>query len=173
MRTPRIKIIWAMAFVAFAALNFGAIRAMSDVRRELYRAQTMEQFNRAMDAHKTVDILQYGALPMANILTLGLLVGCLRRGSRRFVWGFETFGVLVLILFVIIACFRVNDLTELFAKSFAKLVTPLVRRPNGSNFPMMDWMIIYSTAIVWLVLPQITIAVAGGFLTRYFQRMIR
>jgi hypothetical protein len=32
MKAPRIQISWIMAFVAFAALNFGAIRLMSDLQ---------------------------------------------------------------------------------------------------------------------------------------------
>jgi hypothetical protein len=164
VRTPRIRIIWAMAFVAFAALNFGAIRAMSDAQRALYTAQTMEQYQSSLHTHKVMETLEYGALPMANILTVGLLIGYLRRGSRRFLWGFEIFGVLALALFITIACRHMNDLVE----PFLKLVLPFVK-PSGPNFTTMGTMITYSTAVVMLVLPQIAIAVAGGFLTRIFR----
>jgi hypothetical protein len=39
-----------------------------------------------------IGALALGAIPMANVLAVGLLIGVWRRGRRPFLWGFETFG---------------------------------------------------------------------------------
>jgi hypothetical protein len=164
VKIPRIRIAWVMAFVALAALSFGAIRAMSDVQRAVYNTKTMNEYNISIYMNKFIDLLEWGALPMANVLTVGLLIGCLCHGSRRFMWGFETFGAMALALFIWIACLHADDLVT----AYVKLILPFVR-PNGPNITTLGMMIAYSTLMVMLVLPQIVIAVAGGFLTRNFR----
>jgi hypothetical protein len=67
-----------MVLVALAALNLGAMRAVSGFRG----------FTRSL--------LTTGVLPMANVLIAGLLIGRRYPGSRRFVLGFEAFGVMAL-----------------------------------------------------------------------------
>ena len=64
MKVPRFRIAWGMVFVAIVALNFGAIRASFGF--EPYVAQA----------------LLLGALPMANVLAGGILIGQRRPGSR-------------------------------------------------------------------------------------------
>ena len=164
MRIPRVRIVWAMAFVAFAALNFGAIRAMSDRQREVYTAKTMEEYQSSVHTHKVMEALEFGALPMANILTVGLVIGFLRPESRRFVWGFVIFGALALALFMIIALLHVEDIVV----PFLGLASPLVR-PTGPSITNMGIMIAYAAYMAMLTLPQIAIAVAGGFLVRNFR----
>ena len=63
VRIPRVRIVWAMAFVAFAALNFGAIRAMSDRQREVYTAKTMEEYQSSVHTHKVMEALEFGPFP--------------------------------------------------------------------------------------------------------------
>src|SRR5437867_3038453 len=74
---PRFRIGSMMVLVAIAALNFAAIRVASNYREP------------------TRDLLVTGALPMANVLVVGLLMGCHYRQSRRFLWGLEVFGSIV------------------------------------------------------------------------------
>jgi hypothetical protein len=68
-----------MVLVAIAALNFGAIRAL------WYDLATGRNSNR-------LEVLGLGALPMANVLAVGLWINLGRRGSRPFLLGFEVFG---------------------------------------------------------------------------------
>jgi hypothetical protein len=74
-----------MAFVAFAALNFGAIRLLP--------------------GDETIVALIVGGLPMANVLAVGLLIGYRRRGSRPFLLGFEAIGATALALYIAVAIF--------------------------------------------------------------------
>jgi hypothetical protein len=78
MKTPRFQIAWVMVFVAIPALNFGAIRALSEVkstaRKVLGDGQyDPAEFDRIMNTLTKVDLLGSGALPMANILAVGLI----------------------------------------------------------------------------------------------------
>jgi hypothetical protein len=67
-----------MAVIAIAALNLGAIRAVTD------------------HLGPVSSLLAGGALPMANVMALGLVVGCVHRRSRPFLVGFEVLGALAL-----------------------------------------------------------------------------
>jgi presenilin-like A22 family membrane protease len=67
-----------MVFVALSALDFTAIRAVFDHRG------------------RTSYLLGLGAMSMANVLVVGLLVGHRSRGGRRFLIGFEAFGTMAL-----------------------------------------------------------------------------
>ena len=92
MKVPRFRIAWVMVFVAIAALDFGAIRAVFDRNS------------------RTSYLLGIGALPMANVLVVGLLIGHRRRGSRRFLLGFEAFGAMALAVYVTVASLFTEDL---------------------------------------------------------------
>src|SRR4051794_10506007 len=74
-----------MVIVAIAALNFGAIRAVMD------------------QGGPTNERLAMGAIPMANFLAVGLLLGFRRRMSRPFLLGFELFGATALASYSIVA----------------------------------------------------------------------
>jgi hypothetical protein len=57
MKVPRFRIAWVMVFVALAALNFAVYRA-------------------AVDAHSITGVLlALGAMPMATVLAIGLIIG--------------------------------------------------------------------------------------------------
>ena len=87
MKVLRFRIAWLMVFVAIVALNFVAIRRYVDLRIPLQRG-----------------ILGLGALPMANVLAVGLLIGQRRPGTHPFLLGFEAFGAVALALYVAGAC---------------------------------------------------------------------
>ena len=52
-----------------------------------------------------MSLLILGALPMANVLAVGILIGQRRPGSRPFLLGFEAFGAMALALYVALASF--------------------------------------------------------------------
>ncbi len=75
MKMPRFRIAWLMVAVAIAGIDFGVIRTLL---AELF--------------------LVMGALSMANVLVVGLLIAQQRPSSRPFLWGFEVFGAMALAL---------------------------------------------------------------------------
>jgi hypothetical protein len=152
-----------MAFVAFAALNFGAIRAMSDLESAIYVAKYHEDYDASVRLLETATALKLGALPMANVLAVGLLIGYWRRGSRRFGRGFETFGATALALFVASACLYPDSLVM----PYLRVIGPIVGM--GPYTTAMEIAIAYSACTVVLVLPQFVFAMIGGFLTSNFR----
>src|SRR5262245_55844944 len=71
-----------MVAVAVAALNFGAMRALLG-------------FNSV-----TGRLLLVGALPMVNVLAVGILIAQRQPGSRTFLLGFGAFGAMALAFYV-------------------------------------------------------------------------
>ena len=143
---PRFRIAWAMVAVAIAALDFGAIRMASD------------------RIIASSELLGLGALPMANVLAVGLLIGQRRRGSRPFLLGFESFGAMALALYLVLAAFaphRVIDYLEL-------LLDP-IRRTIGLDRTVALIATIYPVGVVILGLPQLAFALIGGLLTHYLR----
>jgi hypothetical protein len=135
-----------MVFVAIAALNFGAIRALLNLRSPLN--------------NKTVGVLGLGALPMVNFLVVGALVARWRHGPRTLFWGIEASGAAALALYVAGACL----FTEPFLMPYLYLGIGPVARTIGQNWPIVHITIFYCVAVVMLTLPQMTIALIGGFL---------
>jgi hypothetical protein len=76
------SIAWLMGIVAIAAVDLSAIRAISQ------------------PGAPGGLLLCMAVLPMANILAVGLLIGYGYRGCRRFLSGFEAFGVAPLIFLI-------------------------------------------------------------------------
>jgi hypothetical protein len=74
VKLHRIRIAWVMFAIAIAALDFAAIRAFLD-----YPGPFGEE-------------LLLGALPMSNVMAVGILIGRWRPGSSSFLLGFEKFG---------------------------------------------------------------------------------
>ncbi len=143
---PRFRIAWVMVAVAIAALDFTAIRMASD---------------RIIPSS---ELLGLGALPMANVLTIGLLIGQRRLGSRPFLLGFEAFGAMALALYVVLAAFspqKVNDYLEL-------LLDP-IRTTIGLDRTVALIATIYPVAVAMLGWPQLAFALTGGFLCRQFR----
>jgi hypothetical protein len=152
-----------MAFVAVAALNFGAIRGMSDIKSAIYGAKTNEEFQASVRMLETITVLKLGALPMANVLAVGLLIGYWRRQSRRFLCGFEVFGATGLALFIAGA----RLFPDILVMPYLRLVGPFVG--PGPYISALEILIAYSACSVMLVLPQVVIAIIGGVLTRNFR----
>src|SRR5690242_12050916 len=82
-----------MVFVAAIALEFGAIRA-------LWEMQLRANINGSHQLSLMIGALALGAIPMANVLAVGLLIGLWGRDGRPFLWGFETFGAIALASYI-------------------------------------------------------------------------
>lgn len=148
MRRPRIRIAWAMVLTAIAALNLGAMRAVSDHRGPVS------------------GMLAIGALPMANVLAFGLLVGCLHRGSRPFLVGFEALGALALAFYA--AAIWSPSYRESVPQSivFGYLRLAWDLWPTGAARTIPRVVIAYSAFSLWVTWPQLVLALVGGLFTR-------
>jgi hypothetical protein len=145
VKVPRFRIVGLMVFIALAALNFAAIRAVSDIRSHTH--------------NHGVAILALGALPMANVLTVGILIGQRHRGNRPFLLGFEAFGAVALVLYLALMGFFAE---ESVVPYLYLVLTPLART-IGPHIPVR-----YAITAVLLGLPQLAFALIGGVLSRQF-----
>jgi hypothetical protein len=160
VKIPPFRIAWAMAFVAVIALEFGAIRALSAM-------QLRANLEGSRDLSLMIGALALGAVPMANILAVGLLIGLWRRGTHPFLWGFETFGASALALYVAGVSLLTEELARLLFDLIVKhLFTTLW---NGPYRNYVGHLIGYSVMIAVLALPQVAFALIGGFVFRYFK----
>jgi hypothetical protein len=96
---------------------------------------------------------------MANILTVGLLIGRRHRGSRPFLLGFEAFGAAALVLYL--------ALVGLFAEGSVMPYLYLVLKPLAKTIGL-HIPVFYSVTAVMLGLPQLAFALIGGVLSRQF-----
>ncbi len=141
-----------MVAVAIAALNFAAIRAFLGHRTSV------------LDEQRVV-LLLLGALPMANVLAVGMLVGQRRPGSRPILLGFEAFGALALAFFIALAsCFP----REVVLPYLASFVAPL-KRIVGHYQPFVEIPIGCFVFVVMLGWPQLAFALIGGWLSLRFK----
>jgi hypothetical protein len=138
-----------MVLTAIAALDLGAIRAVSD------RGWGPES-----------NLLAVGALPMANVLGFGLLVGCLHRGSRPYLVGFEALGALAMAFYVtaILSPSHRESVPQMIVLGYMRLAWGLW--PTGAARTISRVLIAYSALSLWVTWPQLALAVAGGFFTR-------
>ena len=148
MRPPRFPIVWVMVFVALAALEFGAIRAVTD-----YEGSTR-------------DSLVVGALPMANFLVVGLLIGLRHPWSRRFILGFELFGATALALYIAMAILFADELGQSYLELAIKPLRETLGRAGWTTFRLL---MAYFILSLWACLPQLGFALIGGFLSRNFR----
>ena len=144
MKIPRFRLAWLMAFVAIAALNFGAMRALLG-------------FNSV-----TARLLLGGALPMVNVLAVGILIAQRQPGSRTFLLGFEAFGAMALAFYVGLSFFP----NEAALKAYFRLLGEPLEKSIGHVIPIPAG---YLLALVMLAGPQVTFAVIGGFLSHRFK----
>jgi hypothetical protein len=160
VRLPRFRIAWVMIFVAIVALDLGAIRALSGVQFRAY-------INGSRRFADMIGALIFGALPMANVLAVSLLIGMRRRGSRPFLLGFETFGATALALYIAGASLFTEELvTPFFELVTQHLVVPL---RNGPYITTASVLIPCIVVITILILPQLAFALTGGLLFRHFR----
>jgi hypothetical protein len=108
-------------------------------------------------------LLSSGALPMASVLAVGLFVLMKlpsgRRGGRRFLAGFEAFGVAALFLYITSA--------RLFSEAIHQDLGDLLKRVIWPGRPLFSWCL-----MALCLLPQLLVALLGGWLnTRY--RIVR
>jgi hypothetical protein len=149
MRLPRFGIAWIMALVALVALNFAAYRACYYT----YWTNDGAWFNQ-------LDVLFTGAIPMANVLIVGLLVALRHRDSRPFLLGFETFGLIAWITYVALVASRCHTLVRPYLFRFQVPVFDAIGRSHA-HIPIFIF-----TAAVILGWWQITLALIGGCLSR-------
>jgi hypothetical protein len=165
VNVSRVRIAWFVVFVVLAILNFDAIRVLTKFQNGIYRAKTIEEQRTFERMSKMCFTLEFGALPMANILLLGLMIGYWRPGSRRFVWGFEALGVTALALYIAGATVF-ND--ELLWPYLKLVIEPMVKT-HGGLLTTVEYWCLQAILAVMLVLPQMAIALIGGLFTRYFR----
>jgi hypothetical protein len=96
---------------------------------------------------------------MANVLTVGLLIGRRRGGGRPFLLGFEAFGAAALMLDLALVGF----FAEGSVMPYLYLVLKPLARTIGLHVPVF-----YAIAAVMLGLPQLAFALIGGILSRRF-----
>jgi hypothetical protein len=147
LKAPRFRIAWVMVAVAIAALDFGAIRALIE-------------FN-----SRARELLLLGALPMANVLAIGMLIRQQSPGIRLFLLGFEVFGAMALALYVALSFLHDN---ELISNYLAVLLEP-IQKIIGQGRPFVFIPIACFVAVVMLGWPQVAFALMGGFLFRRFR----
>lgn len=146
MRMPQFRIIWLMALVVFAALDFAAMRALSGSEKGLF--------------------LIIGSLPTANVMAVAFLFGRQRSHSHPFLLGFQTFGVIALILYAASVgyCSRpAGIMNSYFWLSIDRISKIFRGRPLV--FVPINWFV----ALLMLAGPQLAFAVFGGFLSRRFK----
>jgi hypothetical protein len=149
MRAPRSRIAWLMGWVAIAGFNFWSIRM---IIRD-YGGPIADQVG-------------IGALLMANILIIVALLSYPYRGARRFLWGFEVFGVAAVTLYVALTILfqaRVPFLTPYIRLAVAPLIGAW--RPPWTDPRLLIGYILVS---LWVTLPQLAFALIGGLLFRMF-----
>jgi hypothetical protein len=146
---PRFQIAWVMVAVAIAALDFGAMRALSDWDHSLQRL---------------LWLLLLGALPMMNVLTVGILIRQQRPGTRPFLLGFEAFGALALAFYIALLGL-ITDSYEPIDSYLALWVEPM-EKILGHDRPLVFVPIVCFGCIVMLGWPQVAFALIGGFLSR-------
>ena len=119
-------------------------------------------------------LLLVGALPMANVLIVGILIARQRVKSRPFLLGFEVFGAIALALYIYLA--MSSPLSPLSAEgpieSYLHLAFDPLYAVIGSSLPFVRAAIGLLLGIVMLVGPQLVFAMIGGFLSRRFKSTV-
>ena len=148
MKAPRFRIGWLMVAVAIAALDFAAIGAIL--------------------GSGTGDFgifLLLGALPMANVLAVGMLIGLQSSESSPFLLGFEAFGAMALALYVALLSWRPRGLVI----SLPFVINPVLEQTVGRDRPFVFIPILCFGSVVMLGWSQVALALIGGFLCRRFR----
>jgi hypothetical protein len=151
MKMPRFRIAWLMIAVALAALDFAGIRAFLDIPE--------------------VFLLVMGALPTANVLVVGILIGQQRPSSRPFLLGFETFGAIALVLFVAfftLAIFFPDGGYGPINSYLVPVIQP-IEKIIGQNRPFVLIPIACFAYVFMLCWPQMAFALVGGLLSRRYR----
>ncbi len=154
MKIPHFSIAWLMVAVAIAAVDFGAIRVL--LAPYMWRVGKFWVF---------------GALPMANVLVVGLLVARYRPKSRSFLVGFE--GTLVTIALAVYI-FLPREFPDfagtimLYLDLGSSAFEPYLGTKPSLVVDALYWLLV----VVMLGAPQLAIALIGGFLSRRFKSTV-
>jgi hypothetical protein len=120
------------------------------------------------DGARDVALLLFlGALPMANVLAVGMLVAHQRPRSRRFLFGFEVFGVSALAFYIALVRFQRQALI---------LYISYVNGPIlFARFPpdVVEFSIVFCIAFAMLSLPQVALAAIAGLFARTLKTAVR
>jgi hypothetical protein len=149
VKAPRFRISWLMVAVAIAAIDSWAI-----VGIELGNAGIL---------------LVFGALPMANVLVVGLLAARHRPATRPYLLGFEAFGAIALALYTLFVTSShghdrlIVDYLELMGDTLRKIIGQ-----DHRFFIPIAWFLV----VVMLGAPQLALALMGGFLSRRFRIIV-
>jgi hypothetical protein len=155
MKLPRFRIAWLMVVVAMAAIDFWAIRALIDA------------------AVVAGDFLVFGALPMANIVAVALMLAKRRRRDRPFLAGFLVFGVMALVLYVALTVFDLGEVqfrggTSRYSEwlnHYIWLLDDPMEKYVGRDHPFLFYPAFCCGLVVMLGGPQLVFALIGGFLS--------
>jgi hypothetical protein len=131
----RVQISTLMIIVVFIALNLGAVRPSI--------------FNR------------WGALPMANVLLVGLVAGRRYRGIGRFLWGFEALGTMALAIYITLA----HLIPFQIATRYTNMAVGPYLDMRGHRLTAMNHLELDAIVMAMLGLPQLAVAITGGVLT--------
>jgi hypothetical protein len=149
LRILRLRVAELMTVVAISALDFGIVLALLNVA-----------FREVRSSSDAAWFLLLGAMPMANILAVGLI----HRGSasRPFLLGFVVFGATALAFYIAVASLYPDG----FLGSYLGIFLSWLPYPD-SNPPWSLGLVLIASVVV-LVLPQIVFALLGGVLFRKF-----
>ena len=148
VKVPRIRISWVMFAVAIAAFDFAAIRALVDSPSPMGE-----------------DLL-FGAVPMANVLVVGLLIAQQRPRSRPFLLGFELFGSIALAAYIALALLFPGPSGPI--RPYVAIVLDPIVAPMRLTHTLSSVLIIWLVVLFMLGWPQVAFALIGGFLSRRF-----
>jgi hypothetical protein len=156
LKAPRVRLAWVMVAVAIAALDFLAIRAYLD------------------SYGPWAWLMLLGAMPMANVLAVGLLIARQRPKSRAFLLGFQTVGAAALALHVILMILVIEPMgASTPCNQLLEWYLDLVCRPIvasiGNDQSLVLAAVQFSVVVVLLGWPQLAFALIGGFLSRRYQ----
>jgi hypothetical protein len=138
-----------MLAVAILAVNFAAIRAFLDYTSPLG------------------EVLLFGALPMANILAVGLLIAQRRPRTRPFLLGFELFGAIELASYFAFASWFPNPGGPI--RWYVSIVLDPIVATMGQTRSLVTLPAIWLVVLFMLGLPQVAFALIGGFLSRRYK----
>ena len=144
MKLPRFQIGLIMVIVAAIAIDLGVLRV------------AMGHFT------STARMLAAGSLPMASILGISLFIHHRRPGFHPYLAGFQLFGSIAMVLYGLLAAFPANEALRPYVAFF---VNPAAEAIGSDQSPFFISVVTLIEVVV-LVLPQVVIAVVGGFLWR-------
>jgi hypothetical protein len=149
VKVPRMRIAWAMFAVAIIAIDFAVMRALNE-----YPNPFGEE-------------LLFGAVPMANVLVVGLLIAQQRPRSRPFLLGFEFFGAIALASYIALALSFPGPSGPI-RPYVAIVLDPIVGLMGLTSTPT-SVLIIWLAVLFMLGWPQLAFALLGGFLSRRYR----